>query len=140
MPARHYANVYRLIERRGIPMSRHAKVFVCSSVLLLSAACASDTVVTVPNDTVSRTIDAAVGQEIHITLGNVGPALYESPPEVSSSAVNYLGVEVVPPFTPAGPNQQFQFRAVRPGDVVVQFRRVLDGSVVSVVKDTIRVR
>ena len=55
-------------------MSRHAKVFVFSSVVSL-AACASDSVVTVPNDSLSRTIDAAVGQEIHITLGNVGPAL-----------------------------------------------------------------
>ena len=111
-----------------------------ASLALSLFACASDTAVSVPNDAQNRTINATVGQEVHITLGNVGPALYETPPQISSSAITYLGVEVVPPFTPAGPNQRFQFRAVRTGDAVIQFRRLLEGSVVSIVKDTIRVR
>jgi hypothetical protein len=70
----------------------------------------------------------------------VGPAQYESPPQISSDAVTFIGVAVIPPFTPAGPTQQFRLRAAQPGSAVVLFRRVSSsGEVVSVVEDTIRV-
>ncbi|HEX8850518.1 MAG TPA: hypothetical protein VF761_13385 [Gemmatimonadaceae bacterium] len=88
----------------------------------------------------NQTIVAVQGQEIAVTLGNVGPATYASPPAISSSALTFLGVEVVPPYTPAGPTQRFRFRAVRAGQAIVTFRRVLGDSLVSVVEDTIRVR
>lgn len=108
---------------------------------LVAAACGADAIVSAPADSKSRTIFASVGQEVQITLGNVGPAKYESPPQISSGAVSFIGVDVIPPFTPAGPTQQFRFRAARPGDAVVHFRRMSSSNeVVFVVEDTIRVR
>lgn len=116
------------------------KPLAWASITLLLVACTTDAIVDVANETNNRTIVASVGQEVHITLGNVGPATYESPPQISSSAVVYLGVDVVPPYTPAGPNQQFQFRAAHKGDAVIVFRRLLGESLVSVVEDTVHVR
>jgi hypothetical protein len=107
---------------------------------LVVAACGADAIVSAPADGKSRTIFASVGQEVQITLGNVGPAMYESPPQISSGAVAFIGVEVIPPFNPGGPTQQFRFHAAQPGDAVIHFRRVLGTDVVSVVDDTIRVR
>jgi hypothetical protein len=81
-----------------------------------------------------------MGQEIEVTLGNVGPATYLGPPTISSSAVTYLGVDVVPPYTPGGPTQLFRLRATRTGQAIVTFRRVLGDSLVSVLEDTVQVR
>lgn len=103
-------------------------------------ACGADSIISVGPDGRSRSIDAAVGQEIRIALGNVGPAEYETPPQVSSTVVTYVGVEVVPPYTPAGPTERFSFKVARPGVAIIKFRRLLDGSIVSAVEDTIIVR
>ena len=65
---------------------------------------------------------------------------YESPPRISSTALAFLGVEVIPPFTPAGPTQQFRFKAASAGTAVVHFRRLLGDSVVSFVEDSVRIR
>ena len=120
-------------------MFRRPGRLALASVLLI-AACGLDDIVSVPADARSRTIDATVGQGIHITLGNVGPAIYETPPRLSTNVIEFLGVDVIPPFTPAGPTQLFRFRAIRRGEAVIHFRRLLGDSVVSVVEDTIRVR
>lgn len=116
------------------------KVASYFSVSLSLIACSSEPTANISDGSKARTIVASIGQEVHITLGNVGPATYETPPQISSSAIIYLGVQVVPPFTPAGPNQQFQFRAAHKGDAVIVFRRFLGESLVSVVEDTIQVR
>jgi hypothetical protein len=108
--------------------------------LLLLAACGSDDVVGVRGDDVFGKIVADRGQKIDIKLGNVGPALYASPPSISSSALAYLGAEIVPPATPGGPTQLFHFRAVASGEAVVTFQRVLQDSVVATVQDTVLVR
>ena len=102
------------------------------------SACGSDRLLV--DDNRSQVVLARVGQEIDITLGNVGGATYESPPHISSPVLTYLGVDIVPPFTPAGPNQRFRFKAVARGDAIVQFRRTLIDSLVSTVEDTIDVR
>lgn len=83
---------------------------------------------------------AVAGQEILITLGNVGPASYEGPPRISSNVVSYVDVSIVPPFTPAGPNQQFRLRAIHSGEAIVTFQRLLGDSIVAIVRDTIEVR
>lgn len=114
--------------------------FVWISALALVTACGGDTVVSASTDAVSRTFTAAVGQELRIALGNVGPATYESPPQISSSILSYVDVEVVPPFNPGGPTQEFRFKAVSPGRAIVRFRRVLGESVVSSVEDTVEIR
>jgi len=107
--------------------------------LAVTVACSPAATVGPEVDGRSQTISVAVGQELRITLGNVGPAQYESPPHLSSAALTFLGEEVIPPFTPAGPTQQFRFSASRRGQAIVQFRRVLGDSVVSVVEDTVNV-
>lgn len=107
--------------------------------IALILACGADRIVSVPADGVSRTVSVAIGQELRITLGNVGAAEYESPPRISASALEFLGVDVIPPFTPAGPTQQFRFKAVSSGQAIVHFRRLLGDSVVSFVEDTVRI-
>jgi hypothetical protein len=108
-----------------------------SAVLLL--ACGAEAIVGV-SDGRSRTVVASVGQEIDVKLGNVGPATYESPPTISSSAVSFLGAEDVPPYTPAGATQRFRFKANNAGQAILTFRRVLGDSLVAIVEDTVVVR
>ena len=113
---------------------------LASAIGVAAGACASDAIVNVPPDSQNRTIQVTVGQEIRIKLGNVGPAEFESPPQISSPAISFLGVDVVPPFTPAGPTQQFRFKAVQRGVAAIHFRRLLEGSVIYSVDDTVVVR
>jgi hypothetical protein len=108
--------------------------------LVLLLACDAGGIVSVPADSGSRTIVASVGQEIQITLGNVGPAEYESPPRISSGVVTYLGVDVIPPYNPGGPTQRFRFKAVGLGEAIIDFRRLLGDSVIFTVHDTIQAR
>lgn len=119
-------------------LSPHRRLLVLSLILL--QACGLDAIVSVPADSRSRTISVEVGQEIRVTLGNVGSAEYEAPPRITSNAVTYLAVDVVPPFTPGGPTQRFRLKAVAPGESIVTFRRLFGDSVVFVVEDTIMVR
>jgi hypothetical protein len=107
---------------------------------LTLCACTASGIVDVPADGRSQTIAAAIGQEVDVTLGNVGPAIYVSPPMISSGAVTYLGVEIVPPYTPGGPTQRFRFKATSAGLAILTFQRTLGESLISVVEDTVRVR
>jgi hypothetical protein len=109
-----------------------------SVIVFVIIACSADAVLGA--DSRSQSISARVGQQVEVTLGNVGPAIYESPPMISSNVVTYLGVDVVPPYNPGGPTQRFSFKAVGAGQAVVTFRRTLDGALVSVVEDTVKVR
>lgn len=106
---------------------------------LAVVACGVGGIVDVPNDGRTHTVSVAMGQEIDVTLGNVGPATYASPPTISSDVISYSGVDVVGPHTPAGPTQRFRFVAARRGEAVISFRRLLADAVVSVVEDTVRV-
>ena len=108
--------------------------------LLLGGACSADSVVGVTADGSGRKVPALVGQEVRITLGNVGPGEYQSPPTISSSILTFLGVDVVPPYTPAGPTQQFRFLAKAPGRAIVHFQRALNDSVFAEAEDTVEVR
>ena len=104
------------------------------------AGCRPDTVVGVVGNT-SQHIVANVGEEVRITLGSVGLGEYVSPPQISSAALTFLDVAVVPPYTPAGPNQQVSFRASAPGQAIVSFRRYLNDSQIGPsVEDTVQVR
>ena len=124
---------------RRAHVARRWPVVLAAAATIGIVACSDKTSSVAPDERDHRIVSQS-GHEILITLGNVGPAQYEAPPHVSSTAVTYLGVEVVPPFTPAGPTQQFRFRAVHAGEAIVTFRRLLGDSVVSTVRDTIVVR
>lgn len=110
-------------------------------IAIVLAACsgAADSILGVPADGEPHAVVAHVGQEIDITLGNVGPGTYENP-AISSGAVTFLAVDVVPPFTPAGPTQRFRFKAAATGVAVLNFRRTINGSLIRTVEDTIQVR
>jgi hypothetical protein len=86
----------------------------------LVAGCNSESVIAVRGaDETLRTVP--VGADVRITLQNVGPGEYTAPPQVSSAALRYESVSIVPPYVPAGPTQEFRFKAVSPGQAVVVF-------------------
>src|SRR5258708_1509604 len=120
--------------------SSHARTRHALALALIVAivSCRADGVLGLDSQSQSRS--ARVGQEVEVTLGNVGPAIYESPPGISSSALMFLSVDVVPPYNPGGPTQRFRFKAVNAGIAIVAFRRTLSGTLVSIVEDTIQVR
>jgi hypothetical protein len=59
---------------------------------------------------------------------------------VSSTSIRFVSVDVIPPFNPGGPTQQFRFSASHTGDAIITFRRVMGDSLVSTVVDTVVVR
>lgn len=65
-----------------------------------------------------QTIKVPVGSEVDITLQTVGPGQYANP-QVSSTAVRFLGMSLVTPVVPAGPTQLFRFEATAPGQSVI---------------------
>lgn len=106
-------------------------------VLVVMAACSSNTIIGVPVDTRSQLVNATVGEEIDVTLANEGPGTYTSPPSMSSTALNFIEMVIVPPASPAGPWQRFRFRAAAKGESIVDFQRMLGDSLVSTVEDTV---
>jgi hypothetical protein len=68
----------------------------------------------------SQTFRIAVGQELDLTVGTVGPGEYKAPPTISSNALRFLDVQFVGPYTPGGPNQLFRFRGQSRGTVLVE--------------------
>lgn len=90
---------------------------MCATMLTCLGACAPTTI----DATAARTV-ASVGQEVDITLQNVGPGEFETPPKVSLSAVHYVTVVLATPYVPAGETQRFSFVAARPGRAIVTFQ------------------
>src|ERR1043165_8589192 len=84
----------------------------------LGAACSGQGIVDVRFQP-SGTTWITLGDELRVTLGNVGPAEYASPPTVSSNVLSFLDVSVIPPFNPGGPTQQFRFRAASRGQAII---------------------
>jgi hypothetical protein len=77
---------------------------------------------------------------VEVTLGNVGPASFDTVPNISSSAIAFIGAGIVSPANPGGETQRFSFQAAERGQAIVDFHRSLDGGWLSVVEDTIIVR
>ena len=69
--------------------------------------------------TQGQTLPLSVGQELHLTVGTLGPGEYVAPPSISSPALRFLDANVVPPYLPSGPTQVFRFRAEARGRAVV---------------------
>ncbi len=78
-------------------------------------------------------VTAAVGQDFSLTVHTLGPGQYVSPPTISSSAVRFLSDSIVGPITPAGPNQQFLFRAVSVGQATITFHHTGDNPTIEAV-------
>ena len=124
--------------RCHMPRSRWPFHVLLSFVVV--ASCGSDGITSIVGTT-SQTIVAELGDEVQITLGNVGPGEYVSPPQISSTVLTFLSVDVVPPFTPAGPHQRFRFKTNARGQAIVSFRRFLNDSELGPsVDDTVKVR
>lgn len=91
----------------------------------------------------NQSFTVPAGTEFTVTLQNIGPGEYSSPPSVSSGAVQFLDVSIVGPNIPAGPKQQFRFNAATRGTAIVVFRRTGAGAgpeMLPSVEDTVQVR
>lgn len=85
----------------------------------------------------SRTMSVAVNQELRIKLQTIGPGEYVSPPAITGSSLLFLGADVVGPYVPGGPTQEFRFKAVTRGQVIIEFHHTQYGPDV---RDTVIVR
>ena len=83
------------------------------------------------------TLTISVGQELRITMRTIGPGEYVSPPTITGSAIEFLGLVLADVQVPAGVTQVFRFRGVASGDVIIRFRNTDNRPDVS---DTVRVR
>jgi hypothetical protein len=110
--------------------------------ILLAAGSCGDRIVSVSERLVSRRIDVDRGDLIDIRLLGGARGMYDSPPSLSSSAVEFLDVTVETGsggvVNPGGPTQRFRFRALTSGSAVVTF--VPLQSLAPTVSDTIIVR
>jgi hypothetical protein len=84
-----------------------------------------------------RTFTIAVGQQVDIQMGSVGPGEYVSPPTLMGSAIDFLGVSLATIQVPAGETQLFHFKGVAPGQAIVRFHNTNQSADVS---DTVVVR
>ena len=75
----------------------------------------------------------AVGQQLDITRGTIGPGNpYDTIPHISSAVVRFLGVtEPSALRNPGGPTQVFRFEAQTPGRATITFRKSGASPVVS---------
>ncbi len=95
--------------------SRLVVAFVCG-VGLATFGCGSrqSQTISLGNADSGRTVVAAVGDQVEVTLQTIGPGQYGDP-SVSSHAALFLGESPVSPPIPAGATQLFRFEALAPG-------------------------
>jgi|SRR5690242_9879344 hypothetical protein len=86
--------------------------------------------------TEGETLRIAVGQELELTFQTKGPGEYESPPRISSSALQFLDVTAFRPAPRAGLAQVFRFKGVIPGQAIVVFHH---SGKSPVIRDTVNV-
>jgi hypothetical protein len=63
----------------------------------------------------------AVGQEIDIQMGTVGPGEYVSPPALMGSAILFVGESSPSVVVPSGAQQIFHFKGVASGQTIILF-------------------
>ena len=106
--------------------------------ILAAAACGGTNPVSVSiTGSNSQSFAVPAGLEFTVTLQNIGPGEFSSPPSVSSGAVQFLDVSIVGPNIPAGPKQQFRFNAATRGTAIVAFQNT---GMNRTVEDTVQVR
>ena len=67
----------------------------------------------------SQTISMAVGQELQIIVGTLGPGSYDSPAISSPAIMQVPDHGDVLPVTPGGPTQRFSFVAQAAGQAII---------------------
>jgi hypothetical protein len=118
--------------RREPSPIRVVRALCCAGAL---AACATE-----PATTGGNVITAYAGRQFDIRLQNVGPGEYGAPPAIMPAVtprVQFLSVEDVGPYVPAGVTQLFHFRALSAGRATIRFER--GGVVPRVLEDTVDV-
>jgi len=108
-------------------------VVVATTLLLL--ACAGEPLS--QTEVSGERFAVSVGQTLSLKLQTIGPGEYASPPEISSAAIRFVAMSYVGPAVPAGPTQEFRFRAVAHGLALISFRHTGMGRMV---QDTVDVR
>jgi len=93
------------------------------------------------NGAPSRSFSIAVGEEIIIQIGGIGPS-YSIPPAITGSAIAFLDVTNPPGVaTPGGALQLFHFKGVASGQAIVLFHNPAgSATILPDVIDTVVVR
>jgi hypothetical protein len=79
----------------------------------------------------NKTVAAAVGQEIDVTLQTIGPGQFAAP-ELSSAALAFIGMSFPAVQDPGGPTQVYRFNAVSSGTAVITIRHTVADMVFTV--------
>lgn len=74
----------------------------------------SPSAIEVDNADSGQAVTAAVGQEIRVTLGTIGPGNYGDP-LITSSSVRFLNMSYPKEQNPGGPTQVYRFEAMSVG-------------------------
>jgi hypothetical protein len=94
-------------------------------VITIAVACARDPVSAVgqPDDT----LRVRVNQKLELTVQNVGPGEYLSPPTIASESgrpvLEFLDAALACPCPPAGARQRFRFEGRQPGVATVTIQQ-----------------
>ena len=80
----------------------------------LGCGCSHERLITLTNSDSGRSVAAAVGDEIDVTLQTIGPGQYGIP-TLSSKSVRFLGVSLTGSPNPGGPRQLLRFKATAAG-------------------------
>jgi hypothetical protein len=89
--------------------------------MLFVMACAENPVSVSVRGATQHSVTVPLGSELRITLQTIGPGEYSTPPSISSPALRFEEVDFVSPHVPAGPTQEFRFRALAKGQAIVVF-------------------
>ena len=112
-----------------------ARVFAIAAALTFATGCGSPSPVEVRGANLLLTV--ALGADVRITLQTIGPGEYAAPPTISAPFIRFESVSLKSPYVPAGPTQEFRFRAEARGRAIVTFTNTYSGRTVD---DTVVVR
>ena len=111
-------------------------------VAILVVACGANRIVSLNGGLLSRRVDARRGDLVDIYLWGGALGTYQSPPTISTSAVEFVDLSIETGsggfVNPGGPTQRFRFRALSAGIAVVTFSPLQQGA--PIVSDTIVVQ
>jgi hypothetical protein len=109
--------------RRDIHSDENAhmktKRLACLTIMFLGACSGTNPLEAYGVPSSSLRID--VGQEVRITMQNIGPGEYLTPPAIAGSAIEFVGMLPPSVSVPAGVTQIFRFKGVTPGNAVILF-------------------